>query len=65
MHSQAYRQVMDAAERHRAEREKRAVFYRRWEAEDRRLKRRIVRNAVILAVLVAVLVTGLLMGWGR
>ena len=55
---------MDAAERHRAERERRAVLYRRWEAENRKLKRRIVRDAVILAVLVAVLVAGLLLGWG-
>jgi hypothetical protein len=53
---------MDAAERHRAEREDRAVFYRRWEAEDRRWKRRIAIDAAILAILVAALVAGLLMG---
>ena len=55
---------MDAAERRRAEREERAMLYRRWEAGDRRLKRRIVIDAAILVVAVAALVTGLLMGLG-
>ena len=55
---------MDAAERHRAEREERAVLDRQWEAGYRRLKRRIVIEAAILAVLIAVLITGLLMGLG-